>query len=233
MARIFLVEDSEDLREATAAYLVREGHEVVEYHSADALPENPTENKPDLYILDVMLPGKTGIAAAHLIRANDDAPLIFVSARDDERTKAAAFKAGADDYVTKPFSPRELAMRVGAVLRRYGSRQPDRGEEPTTIRCRDEKHIMTIHLDSRRIEISGREISLTKTEWGILSAICRGHGAVVMRDQILHQVFGYDSSANSRTLDTHIKNLRRKLGPSEWFETVHAQGYRLALTMHD
>jgi DNA-binding response OmpR family regulator len=233
MARIFIVEDSADLREATAAYLSREGHDVVEYRSADDLPDDSTADHPDLYILDVMLPGTSGITAAHLIRAHGDVPLIFVSARDDELTKGAAFQAGADDYVTKPYSPRELAMRVNAVLRRSGARGTSPEEDVATIRCEAGTRVMTVHLDSHRVTVSGEEIALTRTEWGIFSAICRGRGAVVARDQILHQVFGYDTSANSRALDTHIKNLRRKLGSSDWFDTVHGHGYRLAVPLQE
>ena len=227
MAMIYLVEDSADLREATAAYLAREGHSVVEFSRADDLPESSPETAPDIYIMDIMLPGTSGIAAASMIRAQKDAPLIFISARDDEMTKAAAFKAGADDYVVKPYSPRELAMRVNAVLRRSSGGVTPETQSPL-LECNDGTRRLAVDLPARRVWIDGEEISVTKTEWGILSTICRAGSAVVSREQLFQQVFGYDAGTDSRALDTHMKNLRRKLGPSDWIETVHGQGYRLA-----
>jgi DNA-binding response OmpR family regulator len=227
MARIYLIEDSDDLREATAVYLVRDGHEVTEFSSADAFLATETEECPDLYILDIMLPGRSGISLAHTIRARSDTAIIFVSAREDEMTKTAAFSAGADDYMVKPYSPRELALRVAAVLRRTA---PDENRTPSgagVLRFVSESQTMTVDGFSRRVLIDDREVPLTRTEWGILATLARGSGSVVSREQLLYQVFDYESGVQSRALDTHIKNLRRKLGAGRWVETVHGQGFRI------
>ncbi len=227
MARIYLIEDSDDLREATAVYLRRDGHDVIEFGRADELTHYETDRPPDLYILDIMLPGRSGLNLANEIRSISQTPIIFISARYDEMTKTAAFGAGADDYVVKPYSPRELALRVRAVLRRFGAESATPLGRQSVVRCRTNNRTMTVRFDARRVDIDGNTVSLTKTEWKIIETLCRNADVVVTREQLLHQVFGYNTTVRSRAVDTHIKNLRRKLGSTDWFETVHGQGYRI------
>ncbi len=225
MARIFLVEDSEGLREATAEYLRRDGNEVRVFETGHDVVAAVRVEHPDLCILDIMLPGRSGLFIGREIRQFSDIPFIFITARDDERSRIAGFEAGGDDYVVKPFSPRELVMRVRAILRRASS-EPHVEESLKVVTYRVDSDQLVIDVDARMSTVNGAAISFTKTEWDILTMLTQEPGTVVERQTLLDTVFAYGAGTESRTLDTHLKNLRGKLGTGEWIRTVRGVGYR-------
>ena len=181
------------------------------------------EAEPDLVVLDLMLPGLEGIEVCRRLRASSNVPVIMLTSRVDEEDRLAGLDIGADDYVTKPFSPRELAARVRAVLRRTAPNIPEHEQEE--IRRGD----MTVSLRKRTVYIGERQVSLTPTEFDVLTLLVREPERVFTRDQIIDRVFGYDFDGFDRTVDAHISNLRRKLrtnheGPS-YVATVYGIGY--------
>ena len=163
------------------------------------------EAEPDLVVLDLMLPELEGIEVCRRLRASSNVPVIMLTARVDEEDRLAGLDIGADDYVTKPFSPRELAARVRAVLRRTAPNIPEHEQEE--IRRGD----MTVSLRKRTVYIGERQVSLTPTEFDVLTLLVREPERVFTRDQIIDRVFGYDFDGFDRTVDAHISNLRRKL----------------------
>ena len=226
MARIFLVEDSEGLREATAEYLRNDGHDVRVFETGHDVVEAVRAARPDLCILDIMLPGRSGLFIGREIRRFSDIPFIFMTARDDERSRVAGFEAGGDDYVVKPFSPRELVMRVRAVLRRAAPElHATSAQRPAAVYCVGEDRLV-LDLDSRDSTVNGAAITFTRTEWDILTMLIQEPGATIEREMLLDTVFAYGAGTESRTLDTHLKNLRAKLGTGEWIQTVRGVGYR-------
>ena len=202
---ILIIEDDPHATELVRLCLVREGHEVL---SADNGLEGlriALEAEPDLVVLDLMLPELEGIEVCRRLRASSNVPVIMLTARVDEEDRLAGLDIGADDYVTKPFSPRELAARVRAVLRRTAPNIPEHEQEE--IRRGD----MTVSLRKRTVYIGERQVSLTPTEFDVLTLLVREPERVFTRDQIIDRVFGYDFDGFDRTVDAHISNLRRKL----------------------
>lgn len=227
MARILLLEDDDLIRDAVAEYLTLADHEVVALaDGSEAIAA--CEREPfDMCVLDIMVPGSSGLAVAKHIRARSDTPVLFLTARSDEASRITGFEIGADDYVTKPFSPRELVLRVQAILRRgsgaataaAGSASPE-----CSYVCGDRRLV----LDRERHQVleNGRPVDLTSTEWKVLEALVEHAGRVLSRDAILAAALGYDTGVETRTADTHLKNLRRKLGDPGWIATVRGFGYR-------
>ncbi len=206
-------------------YLARDGHQVsIASDGAEGL-RLARQEKPDLIVLDLMLPEIDGLEVCRALRADQDSvPIIMLTARVDEADRLAGLDLGADDYVVKPFSPRELAARVRAVLRRTdGEDAPPRSE---LLSYGD----LEVDVGARSTRVAGQPIQLTPTEFRLLVHFIRAPGQVLPRERIIERVFGYDFEGFDRTLDTHISNMRRKMEPKpdsrRYVHTVYGVGYR-------
>jgi DNA-binding response OmpR family regulator len=224
MARIFVVEDNETLREAVCSYLRLNDHEIVEFGRVRGVLEALQAKLPDLAVLDVMLPDGDGFLLARKIRKAHPLPIIFLTARSSESDRITGLELGADDYVVKPFSPKELSLRVEAVLRRSRGGE-DRPARPSRWALGD--RVLELDEKAHRASTDGVEIGLTAAEWKILSYLATNAGVVVGRERLLGESLDYLAAEGSeRTVDTHVKNLRSKLGNAAWIETVRGFGYR-------
>lgn len=178
---------------------------------------------PDLVLLDIMLPGKDGFDVCKAVKSDERTkgiPVIMLTARGEEVDRIVGLELGADDYVVKPFSPRELVLRVKAVLRRT--------ESPETTEAAWVQDQLRVELDSHRVFINDQEVYLTATEFKLLAELIGSKGRVQTRDQLLNNVWGYQFEGYARTVDTHVRRLRQKLGPyAELVQTVRGVGYRL------
>jgi DNA-binding response OmpR family regulator len=223
-----IVEDEYKLRELVRTYLEREGLEVFSTGSGAEALSHATRGPLDLVILDLGLPDVPGEAVAREIRSESDVPILMLTARSDERDRIAGLELGADDYVTKPFSPRELVLRVQAILRRGRAALTDRG--PASYG----HGLLLIDEDRRLVQVAGQVVDLTPTEWGLLVALARTPGRVYSRYELINRVRGYEFDGYERTVDSHVKNLRRKIedDPSDprIVKTVLSAGYRLGLS---
>ncbi len=221
---VLIIEDDEHTTELVRMYLARDGHRVVAAADGSEGLEVAAAARPDLVVLDLMLPGLDGMEVCRRLRETTDVPVIMLTARVDEADRLAGLDLGADDYVTKPFSPRELAARVRAVLRRV-SREAGLSR-PGKMRRGE----VTVHLGSRRVRVGERSVALTPTEFHILVVLIREPERVFTREEIIDEVFGYDFFGFDRTVDAHVSNLRRKLrGDGEaagCIGTVYGVGYR-------
>ncbi len=219
MKKILVIEDEERIVELLRAYLEQAGYQVTAAYDGQEGLELFHREDPALVILDLMLPKADGLDVARQIRRESDVPLIMLTARTEEADRVAGLELGADDYVTKPFSLRELMARVRAVLRRAeGLRRSQRLERGD----------LAIDLEARQVELAGRPIELTPTEFDLLAALARYPGRVFDRLQLLEAIDHYPGAGFARTIDTHVKNLRRKLEPAgpQYIQTVHGVGYR-------
>jgi two-component system response regulator MtrA len=221
-ARLLLVEDDERIRLALALALADEGCEVLEAASGEEALELLATAAVDVVLLDLMLPGIDGLEVCRTLRARGDQPIIIVSARTDTSDVIAGLEVGADDYVTKPLVAAELAARVRALLRR---RQPLAGP-PRVLRVCD----VEIRPDEDVVRRDGREVHLTRTEFGLLVELAQAEGAVVSREDLLRRVWGYDYFGDTRLLDVHVRRLRRKIEHDpdhpHCVLTVRGRGYK-------
>jgi DNA-binding response OmpR family regulator len=229
MARILVVDDEPHILEVVRAYLTREGHQVTTASDGDTALEQVAADQPDLVVLDVMLPRRSGFDVLRELRASSPGPaVIMLTARDDLVDRVAGLEIGADDYVAKPFEPRELVARVGAVLRRTGGAPSPADPGPRVLELFD----VTIEQGGREALRDGDPIELTRVEFDLLIALVAHRGAVLGREQLGAAVFGESFDAFDRTIDSHVKNLRRKLGDrpggGQYIETVRGVGYRAA-----
>jgi DNA-binding response OmpR family regulator len=225
MPRILVVDDEPHIVDVIRAYLVREGHVVDVARDGDAALASARANNPDLLILDVMLPRRSGFEVLRELRATGaGAAVIMLTARDDVIDRVAGLELGADDYVTKPFEPRELVARVGAVLRRVG--------RPLAVATVEPFFDLRIDIGAREVTRDGSSVDLTRTEFDLLEALVADRGVVMTREQLGSAVFGEAFEASDRAVDSHVKNLRRKLGPrpdgGQYVETLRGVGYRAA-----
>ena len=220
--RVLVVDDDVKTVELVKLYLNRDGYRVfTAYDGVEAL-RLAQESHPDLIVLDLMLPGIDGLEVCRTIRNESDVPIIMLTAKTTDQDKLTGLDLGADDYVTKPFSPRELAARVRAILRRLpGERGPDEikyGE-------------LTVNFRKREASLAGRPLNLTTVEFKLLGVLARESGRVFSRAQLIEKAFGYDFEGFDRTIDVHILNLRRKLEPDpshpRYIKTVYGAGYKL------
>lgn len=224
MARILLVEDEPAIQELIVCNLELAGHEAVRADSAEQALESIRDSLPDLILLDWMLPGMSGIDFARRLRSDRrtrDIPIIFLTARSEERDKLAGLDLGADDYVTKPFSPRELLARVKAVLRRRAPQSTDDAVEIDGL---------TLDPGSHRVSGNGIDLDLGPTEFRLLHFLMTHSERVHSRAQLLDRVWGDHVFVEERTVDVHIRRLRQALSPSghdRLVETVRGAGYRL------
>jgi len=221
--RILVVDDEESILKVVSYALTQEGYEVSTATDA-LLAESLFAQLPhDLVILDVMLPGKSGLDVARDLRSHSDVPIVMLSARASEIDRVLGLEFGADDYVTKPFSPRELVSRVKAILRRSGTST----EERVLISVGG----LQIDTLSREVTVDGKAIPLTRTEYDILLHMARHSGTAMSREAILASLFEYPHLGDSRAIDAHIHNMREKLEPDPknptYVLTVRGFGYRL------
>ncbi|MCG8451920.1 MAG: response regulator transcription factor [Spirochaetales bacterium] len=224
MAHIFVVEDNESIREAVTGYLQLADHEVSSFGDLGGAKDALEESRPDLILLDVMLPDGDGFIFAKELLSKHPIPLIFMSARESESDRITGFEIGADDYIVKPFSPKELVLRVAAVLKRTSAPVVRSASHCWIL----EGHELSTDEDSHKATLDGEPLKLTAAEWKILLYLSSNGGAVVTREQILDRCLEYSFEGYDRTVDTHIKNLRAKLGQPGWIETVRGYGYRFA-----
>ena len=223
MPHILIVDDEENIRAIIKKYALFEGYEVSEAADGMEAVELCRKNRYDLLILDVMMPELDGFSACREIRKTQDVPVIMLSARGEEYDRIHGFELGVDDYVVKPFSPRELMMRVAAVLKR-GSR-PAVEETPQREVLRREG--LTIDFTGRIVLVDGERVDLSPKEYDLLFYMARNRGIALTREMLITNVWGYDFYGDDRTLDTHIKLLRRSLGPySKLIVTLRGVGYR-------
>ena len=223
MATILVVDDEPKITQLVRDYLERAGFSVVTARDGrEALMRARTEH-PDLVVLDLGLPQLDGLDVTRQLRRDADVPIIMLTARDDESDKLVGLELGADDYVTKPFSPRELVARVRAVLRRR-----DRVGGDDLLRVGD----LLLDVPRMRAEVAGRIVELTATEFTLLAAMSRQPGRVFTRAQLLDVIHGVAFESYERAIDAHVKNIRRKLEPDphapQYLLTVYGVGYRLA-----
>ena len=224
MASLVLVVDDEHDLVATLDYnLQREGYKTrLANTGTEALAKATGTPRPDLIILDLMLPDISGTEVCRKLRGNDktkDIPVIMLTAKGEEIDRVVGFEVGADDYVIKPFSVRELMLRVGAILRRSGT--------PTGEEAEETFGALRIDRDAHRVWIGENEVKLTALEFRLLSTFLARKGRVQSRDVLLFDVWGIDSEVTTRTVDTHVKRLREKLGEcGKYIETLRGVGYR-------
>ena len=220
---IHIVEDEPDIRETLAYNLSQEGFKVSEFSDAESCLDKIQKKKPDLLILDLMLPGMSGLDLCKQIRADkslQNLAIIMLTAKGEEVDRIIGFELGADDYVTKPFSVRELILRVKVILKK----QIDAVENNELV----EFGPIKLNLDAHEVLINDDEIILTALEFKLLKHLIQRRGRVQTRDQLLGDVWGYSSEITTRTVDTHIKRLREKLGTvGDYIQTVRGVGYRL------
>lgn len=220
---ILVVDDERDIVELVRYHLVQAGFRVQSAGDGKLALEMARREKPDLILLDLMLPLLPGMEVARLLRQDEKTrriPIIMLTARGEEVDRVVGFELGADDYVVKPFSPRELVLRVQAVLRRESA---EAGEEDRPLVYGP----LAIDAASHTVRLKGKELDLTTTEFKLLQRLARRPGRAYSRDQLLSEVWGYGGDVESRTVDTHVKRLRAKLGRvGDWIQTVRGVGYR-------
>lgn len=224
MTTILIVEDEPELVRILRSYLEQAGFSVITAGRGDSGLSSWESKRPDLVILDLSLPGRDGLDVAREIRRKSDTPIIMVTARVEETDRLIGLELGADDYITKPFSPREVVARVRAVLRRAGAVPT----APHLIRFGD----LEVDLDAHAVSRSGMEMDLTPTEFNLLSVLAGQPGRVFSRLQLLESAQGTAYEGYERTVDAHIKNLRAKIEPDpknpKYIETVFGIGYRMS-----
>jgi two-component system alkaline phosphatase synthesis response regulator PhoP len=224
MQTILVVDDEPRIATLARDYLEHAGFAVITAGDGPTALTTVRQRRPDLVVLDLGLPGLDGLDVTRELRRDSSVPIVMLTARDDELDKLLGLELGADDYVTKPFSPRELVARVRAVLRR-AERPPEAGE---TIRAGD----VTLDLPRMRAEVAGRAVDLTPTEFQLLATLVARPGRIFTRAQLLDAVRGVTFETYERAIDSHVKNLRRKVEPDprrpRYVLTVYGVGYRFA-----
>jgi DNA-binding response OmpR family regulator len=214
---VLLVEDEHSIGSMTRGYLERSGWRVVWVRSGEEALAELGRHQIRIVILDIRLPGIDGFDVARLVRSRSDVPILMLTARDEEPDRVAGLELGADDYLTKPFSPRELVARMKAVLRRTDGR---RAENVLTLED------VVLDRNAREVSVEGRAVELTTKEFDLLAMLIENPGVVVSRDQLLDRVWGMTYPGGTRTVDVHVAQLRRKLGKPELIRTVRGAGYK-------
>jgi DNA-binding response OmpR family regulator len=214
---VLLVEDEPSVGELVRGYLTRDGYRVIWVRSGDEALVELERHPVRLVLLDIGLPGKDGFDVCRDIRARSQVPILMLTARDEEPDRIVGLEVGADDYVTKPFSPRELVARMKAVLRR--SEPQDRRESLTLAD-------VVLDRESRDVTVDGAPVELTAKEFDLLAFFMANTGIVVSRDVLLDRVWGVEYPGGTRTVDVHVAQLRRKLGRPELIRTLRGAGYK-------
>ncbi|MGH1412607.1 MAG: response regulator transcription factor [Pelagimonas sp.] len=219
---ILVVDDDTRLRDLVRIALERAGYDVLTACDGQLALTHAAREKPELIVLDIGLPEMDGFEVCRKIRAVSEVPILFLTARDDEIDRILGLELGADDYVTKPFSPRELVARVRAILKRTNG--------PKTVNATMQHGKLTLDREARQCSVSGLDVALTGTEFSLLDQFIQTPARLVSRHHLIGAIWGARSDVSDRTLDSHLRNLRRKLsdaGCPNAIETVHGQGIRL------
>jgi DNA-binding response OmpR family regulator len=223
VARVYIVEDSADIAELIRHYLGRAGHDTTVFGSGRDALIGARRSPPDLIVLDVMLPGLDGMQVCQALRGEASTarvPILMLTARGEEADRVRGLELGADDYVTKPFSPKELVARVGALLRR--------ADRPPLPAARIEYGPLVVNLDRHEVRVAAQEVKLTAKEFLLLQYLLEHRGRVLSRDRLLTDVWGYQYTGGTRTVDVHVRRLREKIPLLvAALETVKQFGYRL------
>lgn len=225
---ILVVEDEVDIQEIVSYNLEKAGFTVAAVDSGEAALELIRKELPDLVVLDLMLPGMDGLEVCRLLKQDAetrDLPILMLTARAEEVDRVVGLELGADDYVVKPFSARELTLRIQAILRRLAEGRDSGAEASDTDAMRFGP--LTIDKAAHRVTVDGDVLALTSTEFSLLATLAERRGRVQSREELLNTVWGYDYAGYGRTVDTHIRRLREKMGGAgEMVETVRGVGYR-------
>tara|TARA_Y100000813_G_scaffold66560_1_gene46947 strand:+ start:374 stop:1069 length:696 start_codon:yes stop_codon:yes gene_type:complete len=225
---ILVIEDEPDIRRNLEYNLGREGFKASSVGSLDEANEKLKSKKFDLILLDLMLPDGSGLDLCKKIKSNSETettPIIILTAKDDEVDKVVGFELGADDYVTKPFSVRELILRVKAILKRSDTKTKE------VVEVERQFGDLKIDVDSHEVHVDSQLIELTALEFRLLKELVDKRGRVQSRDQLLSEVWGYNAEVTTRTVDTHIKRLREKLGSmGKYVQTIRGVGYKFSRT---
>lgn len=220
MSTLLVVDDELRVRDLIKKYAKFDGYEVSEASNGLQALELCKKHHFDLIIMDVMMPELDGFSACREIRKFSDVPIIILSARGEEYDKIHGFEFGVDDYVVKPFSPRELMMRIAAILKRKGSSLPEAKEVYT-------HHGLTVDFTGRLVTVNGVRVDMSPREYELLFYLIKNRGIALSREKLINEVWGYDFFGDDRTIDTHIKQLRKALGPySNCISTLRGIGYR-------
>jgi len=221
MAKILVVDDEPSILKLVTAYLKPEGYEVFTASDGPSGLKAARAYKPDILVLDIMLPGMDGIELLSKLRRESDVYVIMLTAKTEEIDKIVGLSVGADDYVTKPFSPRELTARVKAALRRLQTGAGP-GSESTVLAFRR----VRIDVGARQVSVDDRPVVLTSIEFDLLKSLAENRGRVLTREQLLQKVWGYDYFGDTRVVDVHLGHVRQKLGDEGFIATVRGVGYR-------
>jgi len=221
--KIMIVDDEADLTKLVAHHLKKEGFEPISASNGSDALRQIAGKSVSLVILDVMMPGEDGLQVCKQLRNRTDTaslPIILLTAKDDESDKIVGLELGADDYITKPFSPKELVARVKALLRRTERKESESGYR---------YHDLTLDKSRHEVKVAGEKVVLTAKEFSLLEHMLKNRGKVLTRDQLLNTIWGYDYFGTTRTVDVHIRRLREKIPLlSKAIETVPSLGYKLA-----
>ena len=225
--KILIIEDEPDIRKTLEYNISREGYKVVSASSLSEGKEQINSSDFSLILLDLMLPDGSGLDLCREIKSDKDkssTPIIILTAKDDEVDKVVGFELGADDYVTKPFSVRELILRIKAILKRGESKKE-------TLEVQRQFGELIMDIDSHEVFVNSEQIILTALEFRLLRQLVDRRGRVQSRDQLLSDVWGYSAEVTTRTVDTHIKRLREKLGTmGKYIQTIRGVGYKFSRT---
>ncbi len=221
MSRILVVDDEEKIRKIIKKYAIFEGHEITEAENGLEAIEMCKNENFDVIILDVMMPEIDGFSACKEIKKEKDIPIIMLSARGEEYDKIHGFELGIDDYVTKPFSPKELMMRINVVISRNSKEEQEKTREIYTVKG------LEVDFTGRTVKVDGKRVEMTPKEYDLLFYMVRNRNIALTRNKLITDVWGYDYFGDDRTLDTHIKLLRNSLGEyRELIVTLRGVGYR-------
>jgi len=230
LAKVLVVEDERELAELIRRELAYAGHDVIVAGDGPSAVEAVERIDPDLIVLDVMLPGFDGLEVTRRVRTSHATPILMLTARATELDKVVGLELGADDYLTKPFSMRELLARVNAILRRVELIRSRAVQQPVSVTL--DFPDLSIDIDAHEVRVAGTQVSLTATEFNLLKLLASNPNRVFSREYLLEEVWGGDVAVFDRTVDSHIQRLRKKLGgadgPGEYIETVWGVGYRFS-----
>ncbi|HWB22219.1 MAG TPA: response regulator transcription factor [Gaiellaceae bacterium] len=219
LGTVLLVEDEPSVGELVSSYLTRDGYRVIWVRSGEDALVELDRHQLRIVLLDIGLPGMDGFDVCRAIRQKSKVPILMLTARDEEPDKVVGLEVGADDYVTKPFSPRELAARIKAILRRT-----DPAPDQDVLALGD----VILNRESHDVTVAGDPIELTAKEFDLLAFFLSNPGAMLSRDQLLDRVWGMEYPGGTRTVDVHIAQLRRKLGRPDLIKTLRGAGYKAA-----